>query len=114
MLFPSALLFGLTQLSVASASKPVKVAVIGAGAGGSSASFWLSLAKQRAAPGTDVSVTVYEKDTRVGGRESSFLSLCSSRFKISFQAAQRSIRTMTCPTLLSSSARPSSRPATET
>ncbi|KAF8603876.1 FAD/NAD(P)-binding domain-containing protein [Ceratobasidium sp. AG-I] len=69
MIFPSALLFGLTQLSdVVSASKSVKVAVIGAGAGGSSASYWLSLAKQRAAVGTDVSVTVYEKDTRVGGR----------------------------------------------
>ena len=78
MIFSPALFFGLTQLSAVSASKSVKVAVIGAGAGGSSALYWLSLAKQRAAPGTDVSVTVYEKDTRVGGRKSLFHFFLSS------------------------------------
>lgn len=43
-----------------------RVAVIGAGAGGSSAAFWLGLAKQRY--GLDVEVDVYEKSDYVGGR----------------------------------------------
>ncbi|KAG8713194.1 hypothetical protein FRC09_018986 [Ceratobasidium sp. 395] len=57
---------GLAQL--ADVAYAANVAVIGAGAGGSSAAYWLSLAKQRAPPGTSLSVTVYEKDTRIGGR----------------------------------------------
>ncbi|KAG9118504.1 hypothetical protein FRC07_006951, partial [Ceratobasidium sp. 392] len=44
------------------------VAVVGAGAGGSSAAYWLSLAKQRAPGGINLTVTVYEKETRIGGR----------------------------------------------
>ncbi|KAG8743471.1 hypothetical protein FRC10_011943, partial [Ceratobasidium sp. 414] len=57
---------GLAQL--VHVAQAINVAIIGAGAGGSSAAYWLSLAKQRAPAGTNLSVTVYEKDTRIGGR----------------------------------------------
>ncbi|KAG8999210.1 hypothetical protein FRB94_006399 [Tulasnella sp. JGI-2019a] len=44
----------------------VKIAVIGAGAGGSSAAYWVSKAQER--HGLDVEVDVFEKDSRIGGR----------------------------------------------
>lgn len=44
-----------------------RVAIIGAGAGGSSAAFWISKAKERY--GLDVEVDVYEKASYVGGSE---------------------------------------------
>lgn len=43
-----------------------RIAIIGAGAGGSSAAFWISKAKERF--GVDVEVDVYEKEDYVGGR----------------------------------------------
>jgi prenylcysteine oxidase/farnesylcysteine lyase len=43
-----------------------RVAIIGAGAAGSSASFWISKAKERF--GVDVQVDVYEKTSLIGGR----------------------------------------------
>jgi prenylcysteine oxidase / farnesylcysteine lyase len=46
---------------------PSSVAIIGAGAGGSSAAFWIGLAKARW--GLDIDVDVYESLDRVGGRE---------------------------------------------
>ncbi|QRV74308.1 prenylcysteine lyase [Ceratobasidium sp. AG-Ba] len=45
-----------------------KVAIIGAGAGGSSAAYWLWLAKQRSQSSTPLEVDVYEKNNYVGGR----------------------------------------------
>lgn len=42
-----------------------KIAIIGAGAAGSSAAFWISKAQERF--GVDVEVDVYEKTSRVGG-----------------------------------------------
>lgn len=42
-----------------------RIAIIGAGAGGSSAAFWISKAKERY--GLDVEVDVYEKEAYVGG-----------------------------------------------
>ncbi|KZT06641.1 FAD/NAD(P)-binding domain-containing protein [Laetiporus sulphureus 93-53] len=45
---------------------PNKIAIIGAGAGGSSAAFWIAKAKQRF--GLDVEVDVYEKSNYIGGR----------------------------------------------
>ncbi|EJD04227.1 uncharacterized protein FOMMEDRAFT_146234 [Fomitiporia mediterranea MF3/22] len=45
---------------------PHRIAVIGAGAGGSSAAFWLSKAKTRA--GVSVEVDVFERAAYVGGR----------------------------------------------
>lgn len=45
-----------------------RVAVIGAGAGGSSAAFWISKAKERF-PDLDIQVDVFEKSDRVGGSE---------------------------------------------
>ena len=44
-----------------------RIAIIGAGAGGSSAAFWISKAKERY--GIDVDVDVYEKEGYVGGSE---------------------------------------------
>ncbi|KAJ3801137.1 Prenylcysteine lyase-domain-containing protein [Lentinula aff. detonsa] len=43
-----------------------KVAIIGAGAAGSSAAFWISKAQERF--GVDVEVDVYEKTSHIGGR----------------------------------------------
>ncbi|KAH7875610.1 Prenylcysteine lyase-domain-containing protein [Lentinula edodes] len=43
-----------------------KIAIIGAGAAGSSAAFWISKAQERF--GVDVEVDVYEKTSRIGGR----------------------------------------------
>ncbi|KAF8898344.1 Prenylcysteine lyase-domain-containing protein [Infundibulicybe gibba] len=45
---------------------PSRVAVIGAGAGGSSAAFWISKGKERF--GVDIEVDVYERESYVGGR----------------------------------------------
>jgi prenylcysteine oxidase/farnesylcysteine lyase len=44
-----------------------KVAVVGAGAAGSSSAFWISKAKSRA--NVAVEVDVYEKEAYIGGRE---------------------------------------------
>lgn len=48
-----------------------RIAIIGAGAGGSSAAFWISKAKQRF--GIDVEIDVYERASYIGGRECSCL-----------------------------------------
>lgn len=45
-----------------------RVAIIGAGAGGSSAAFWISKAKERF--NVSVEVDVYEKASYIGGRAS--------------------------------------------
>jgi prenylcysteine oxidase/farnesylcysteine lyase len=47
---------------------PPRIAIIGAGAGGSSAAFWLSKAKERF--GIDVEVDVYDRESYIGGSES--------------------------------------------
>ncbi len=44
-----------------------RIAIIGAGAGGTSAAFWLSKAKERF--GLDIEVDIYEQSSYVGGRE---------------------------------------------
>lgn len=44
-----------------------RIAIIGAGAAGSSAAFWISKAKQRSE--IDVQVDVYERASYIGGRE---------------------------------------------
>jgi len=63
-----------------------RVAIIGAGAGGSSAAFWISKAKERF--GLDVAVDVYESSDYVGGREFSFTSHCWESTDSFAQAAQ--------------------------
>ncbi|KAF8588432.1 FAD/NAD(P)-binding domain-containing protein [Ramaria rubella] len=49
------------------AAGPHRVAIIGAGAGGSSAAFWLSRAQNRT-PEHNVFIDVFEKETYIGGR----------------------------------------------
>ncbi|EEB87774.1 hypothetical protein MPER_14739, partial [Moniliophthora perniciosa FA553] len=49
-----------------SANGPQKIAIIGAGAGGSSAAFWIAKAKERF--GLDVQVDVYDKASYIGGQ----------------------------------------------
>ena len=44
-----------------------RVAIIGAGAGGSSAAFWISKANERF--GLGVAIDVYDKEEYIGGRE---------------------------------------------
>jgi len=46
-----------------------RIAIVGAGAGGSSAAFWISKAKERF--GLEVEIDVYETNDYVGGRECS-------------------------------------------
>jgi prenylcysteine oxidase/farnesylcysteine lyase len=54
--------------STTSSSSSPRIAIIGAGAGGSSAAFWISKAKERF--GLDVQVDVYEAADYIGGRAS--------------------------------------------
>ena len=54
------------SLSVSNKVVPHKIAIVGAGAGGSSAAFWISKAKARA--GVSVEIDVYERTEHVGGR----------------------------------------------
>lgn len=56
--------------SIAEVEQPVvakipRIAIIGAGAGGSSAAFWISKAKERF--GVNVEVDVYEREAYIGG-----------------------------------------------
>lgn len=51
-----------------------RIAIIGAGAAGSSAAFWISKAKQRSE--IDVEVDVYERASYIGGRECCVRSVC--------------------------------------
>lgn len=44
-----------------------RIAIIGAGAAGSSAAFWIAKARERY--GLDVEVDIYEKEGYIGGRE---------------------------------------------
>jgi prenylcysteine oxidase/farnesylcysteine lyase len=44
-----------------------RIAIIGAGAGGSSAAFWIAKAKER--HGLDVDIDIYEREDYVGGRK---------------------------------------------
>lgn len=55
-----------TSIVNETASTAHRVAVIGAGAGGSSAAFWLGLARLR--HGHDIEIDVYDKQGYVGGR----------------------------------------------
>jgi len=57
---------GSDDEAVLNVNNTPRIAIIGAGAGGSSAAFWISKAKERY--GVDVEVDVYEKETYIGGR----------------------------------------------
>jgi prenylcysteine oxidase/farnesylcysteine lyase len=50
-----------------------RVAIIGAGAGGSSAAFWIAKAKERSS--LDVAIDIYERSDYIGGRKSRNLSM---------------------------------------
>ncbi|KIO16489.1 hypothetical protein M407DRAFT_85972 [Tulasnella calospora MUT 4182] len=54
------------QLQVDVAPPPLRIAVIGAGAGGSSAAFWISKAKER--QDMKVEVHIFDKNDYVGGK----------------------------------------------
>lgn len=44
-----------------------RIAIIGAGAGGSSAAFWIAKAKER--HGLDIAIDIYERSDYIGGRK---------------------------------------------
>jgi len=52
---------------VEQAQAPPRIAIIGAGAGGSSAAFWISKARERY--GLEVEIDVYERSDYIGGRK---------------------------------------------
>ena len=54
------------------ASNVSRIAIVGAGAGGSSAAFWIAKAKERF--GLEVEIDVYETNGYVGGRECSIFN----------------------------------------
>jgi prenylcysteine oxidase/farnesylcysteine lyase len=60
----------LTQVEETVVSTTPRIAIIGAGAGGSSAAFWISKAKERF--GLDVEIDVYERSDYIGGSECTF------------------------------------------
>lgn len=62
-----------------------RIAIIGAGAGGSSAAFWISKAKERF--GLEVEIDVYERANYIGGRKRYF-----SRFLLVAQSPSRQHR----------------------
>jgi len=58
-----------------------RVAIIGAGAAGSSAAFWISKAQERF--GVNVEVDVYERSSYIGGRKLSyFLNFCLLEYRL--------------------------------
>lgn len=68
-----------------------RIAIVGAGAGGSSAAFWISKAKSRF--GLDVEVDVYDRNNYIGGRRS-FNGSLQHFHKLSFQGPLSSILIM--------------------
>jgi prenylcysteine oxidase / farnesylcysteine lyase len=62
-----------TPLSDPVPPRSPRVAIIGAGAGGSSAAFWIAKAKER--NNLDVSIDIYERNDYIGGRKSLNLSM---------------------------------------
>lgn len=72
------------QLPDTDTTVPNRIAIIGAGAGGSSAAFWIAKAKER--HGLDVEVDVYDKNAYVGGRECCVLR---SRVSVATSPARR-------------------------
>jgi prenylcysteine oxidase/farnesylcysteine lyase len=56
-----------SQLAAESEVQPARIAIIGAGAAGSSAAFWISKARERF--GLEVEVDVYDREPYIGGRE---------------------------------------------
>ncbi|KAH8992059.1 FAD/NAD-P-binding domain-containing protein [Lactarius akahatsu] len=54
------------SLPVVETPQPPRIAIIGAGAGGSSAAFWIAKAKERS--GLDVEIDIYERNDYIGGR----------------------------------------------
>ncbi len=65
----------ISEPPVAETTVPNRIAIIGAGAAGSSAAFWIAKAKERF--GLDVKVDVYDKNSYVGGRKCSILEVLS-------------------------------------
>ncbi|KAI0050817.1 FAD/NAD(P)-binding domain-containing protein [Auriscalpium vulgare] len=61
------------------ARAPSRIAIIGAGAGGSSAAFWLAKAKER--HGLNIEVDIYEKDSFIGGRSTTVHPYGDSSFE---------------------------------
>jgi len=55
-----------TKLEIGDSSQSSRIAIIGAGAGGSSAAFWIAKAKERY--GLDVEVDIYDRNSYIGGR----------------------------------------------
>lgn len=62
-----------------------KVAIIGAGAAGTSAAFWISKAQERF--GVDVEVDVYEKTSHIGGSWYSFPEISKAVSDMTCQGA---------------------------
>jgi heterodisulfide reductase subunit A-like polyferredoxin len=58
---------------VVETQQPPRIAIIGAGAGGSSAAFWIAKAKERS--GLNVEIDIYERSDYIGGRKSPLMQV---------------------------------------
>lgn len=66
----AATLFASFAAAAVDGNTDYRVAIIGAGAAGSSAAFWTSLAAERL--GRNITVDVFERSNYIGGRKSVF------------------------------------------
>jgi len=80
----------------AAPSSSSHIAIIGAGAGGSSAAFWIAKAKERY--GLDVVVDIFERSDYVGGRKLFYWCNSLQLWLTSLKGALRFIRIITLPT----------------
>lgn len=78
---------------VETTQRPPRIAIIGAGAGGSSAAFWIAKAKERS--GINVEIDIYERNDYIGGRESLFMRILPMLVLSFLEGAPRYTRTIT-------------------
>jgi prenylcysteine oxidase/farnesylcysteine lyase len=75
--------------AVVETPRPPRIAIIGAGAGGSSAAFWIAKAKERS--GLDVEVDIYERNDYIGGRKLTVFIRITSGLRAKFSGGSTTV-----------------------